>query len=208
MAGAWRYHTLADCTRAWTWFPRVGPSERVRALLPACGRTAALALPLLAGPAVATLPVRALAPVLPLIGQPDAFGGGAYALGGPGYGFGGAGYVPGDGFGDDGYRYAGGQWSRDIALSPPSVLVPGGLPAVGTASLQSAGNGLVDNSNGSGRNLGRNQTITQLDQSSSPGRQLERNQGQGSTEQNVPCPPGVAVLAVALLGVVVGRRWV
>ncbi len=200
MTFAWRYLTDANCVRHWHLYRNAGPAERIRALLPACTRAGALALPLLAGPAAAPPLVSALASPLPWIGQPDAFGGGAYALGGPGYGFGDAGYAALGGFGG-GYGYAGAEGR----LVPPA-LVPGLAPAVGTAPFQSTGNGLVDNSNSSGRNQGHNQTNSQLYQFSSPGRQLEGNQGQGDTRRNVPCPPGLAVLAVAMLGVVVGRR--
>lgn len=194
----WRFTTI-NCVRVWKDYVRVGPAEHIRALLPACVRSSALALPLLAGPAV-TPPARVLPPFLPWIGQPDAFGRGAYAMGGSGYGFGDAGYAPFGGFGG-GYGYAGAEGR----LVPPA-LVPGLAPAVGTAPFQSTGNGLVDSSNDSSRNLGQNQTIPQLDQLSSPGRQLERNQGQGDTPQNVPCPPGLGVLAMALLGVFALRK--
>ena len=96
MASAWRYYTTPDCIRHWHLFRHVGPAEIVRAALPACTRAGALALPLLAAPAAVPVPVpaRVLPAPLPWIGQPDAFGGGAYALGGPGYGFGEAGYAP------------------------------------------------------------------------------------------------------------------
>jgi len=201
MAGAFRY--LTDCAtgqKVWRWYSRAGRPEVASVIAP-CGRAAALALPLLAGPAAVPLPAHALASPLPLIGQPDAFGRGAYAMGGPGYGFGDAGYAPlGPGFGG-GYGYAGAEGR----LVPPA-LVPGLAPAVGTAPFQSTGNGLVDNSNSSGRNQGHNQTNSQLYQFSSPGRQLKGNQGRGDTPQDVPEPPGLGVLAVALLGMILGRR--
>jgi len=186
MAGAWRYTTWADCTRHWRWYDVVGPAQRTRALLPACGRAGALALPLLAGPAVAP-PARVLAPLLPWIGLPDLYGGGAYAPGGPGFGFG-------------DYGYAGGPV---IAGSAAPALVPGGLPAVGTAFLGNQGPG-------TGAVMRAGQADVTL--SGAPTGQPGGNATAGgspalsATPQNVPEIPSFAVLLSGLTICLLWRR--
>lgn len=163
---------------------RVGPAQRLRALLPACGRIGALAaLPLLAGPAVAP-PARILAPLLPWIGQPDLYGGGAYALGGPAYGFGNAGYA--GGFSSPGYAFA------PLEGYGPQ---PGGRQPIAQSYQASAG--------------GQAPGATQPDVSHAtapPARAAANHPALPTTPQPVPCPPGAAVLAVALLGATALRK--
>jgi hypothetical protein len=181
----WRYTTI-DCIRVWKLYQRVGPVERVRALLPACTRAGVLALPLLAGPAAGPLLAAPAVPVLPWIGAPG------WVQTATPFGPGGYGYGPG-GFGGGGYGYAGG--------------------------FGAGGNGLLDHSNGSGRDQAQHQTLAQLDQQVSAGRALEQHQGAmtpgrvseiptpfESTPTNVPEPSTLAVVAVALAGLAMGRR--
>ncbi len=181
---AWRYTTI-DCVRVWQFYRHVGPAEIARSIVWPCSRAGALALPLLAGPAVATLPARALAPVLPLIGQPDAFGGGAYALGGPGFGFGDAGYAPfGSGFGAGGFGPS--PSDREVpALGIAGVSAAPGRAArdVGTHVQPSAP------SAGSGHLLGNTE---QLDVAPQP----------------VPEPSSLAVLFLPVVGILFWRRRV
>lgn len=183
--GAWRYHTLADCRRVWVWFSKVGPAEIVRGVVPACVRSAALALPLLAGPAAGPLlAAPAAVPALPWIGAPGwvqtalPFGLGGY---GYGQGFGGA------------YGYAGGAGTGLLVDRNP--IVPG-VPPVGG---EVAG--------------GRTHIATNvLPQTALIGHVPDDTAGVGSTPlasdtpTDVPCPPGLAVVAVALAGLAVGRR--
>lgn len=83
MTGAWRYQTLADCRRVWTWFAHPGPALRAVTLSFACGGLHGAALP--AAPPVPTLPwIGApgwVQTALPF--GPSGFGGGyGYAGGG------------------------------------------------------------------------------------------------------------------------------
>jgi hypothetical protein len=50
VSGAWRYWTTPDCVRHWAWFPRVGRPER--SIFGPCAKAAAVAIPLIVGPAV------------------------------------------------------------------------------------------------------------------------------------------------------------
>ncbi len=114
-------HHTAATLRAWSVWTRAHPwwHAPARAVSGPCSRAAALAFPLLAAPGAAgPLLAAPAAPALPWIGAPGwvqtalPFGPGGYAGG-----FGGYGYAGGTGF----------------ALGRPLALVPGGLPAVGTA---------------------------------------------------------------------------
>ncbi len=183
----WRYTTdWTRCVRVWRWFAHPGPAQRAIALSIACGGLSGAALP--AAPA---------APALPWIGAPGwvqsalPFGPGGY---GPGFG--------------GGYGYAGGQWSRPITSSPPSALVPGGLPAVGTAYEVPAMLGVPQRATlalSVGAGPAGSLPIPAEGGASPPrgGRPLPTS----DTPTDVPCPPGVAMIAVALAGLAVRRRW-
>ena len=187
MAGGWRYYTTPDCVRHWRWFAKVGPAEAVRAVLPACVKAGALALPLLAGPAAAPLPARVLPAPLPLIGQPDAFGGGAYALGGPGYGLGGVGYAPIEGVGPSGFGGAGYGYAGEGS----GALVPGAPPAVGTAyAFNAPAAGQVPGNSGLLSTGSAGLTTPQTD--------VSTGVASSGTSQPVPEPASLTILALAV----------
>lgn len=185
MTGAWRYTTWADCTRHWHWFNAVGPAERVRALLPACTRAGALALPLLAGPAAGPLLAAPAAPALPWIGAPGwvqaalPFGPGGYGFGPGGFG-GGFGPSPSD------------MEVPALGIAGSSAGLGGAARDVGTHVVPSAP------SAGSGQFSGN----TDLLRVSPPSLSEE----EGVAPQPVPEAPALAVVAVALLGLAMGRR--
>lgn len=96
---------------------------------------------------------------------------------------------------------------------------PGGYAGGFGGYGYAGGAGLIEHSNGPGRGQRETRVFAQLDQPFAPGRVLEGNQGLVVLERgsevliplvrdvptDVPCPPGLAVFAVALAGVAVGR---
>lgn len=120
MSGAYRFWTDPEtCIRHWHWFPKVGPAEMVRGAIPACVRGAALALPLLAGPAAGPLLAAPAAPEMPWIGAPGWVQT-ALPFGPGGYGY-------GPGFGGE-YGYAGGAYTIPEPVS--------GRPLLGSVLLR------------------------------------------------------------------------
>lgn len=181
----WRYTTI-DCIRVWKFYQTVGPAERVRALLPACTRAGALALPLLAGPAAGPLLAAPVVPELPWIGAPGwvqaalPFGPGGYRYG-PG-GFGGSGYA--GGFGAAGYAFPRPEGYEQQAVA--TQLIAQGYQSVGGEQAP-GGNHPGEGLTGAPR----------------PG---SAPMPTPDTPTDVPEPSALAVFAVAVLGVAAGRR--
>ncbi len=208
-------HHTAATLRAWAVWGRARPwwHAPVRAVSGPCSRAAVLTLPLLAGPATGPLPGYAgsdagslpgyagsVAAIVPgYAGSTDRFGAGAY---GPG----GYGYAPG-GFGSGGYGYAGRPEASLEGLVVTVALVPGGLPAVGTAYEVPAMLGVPQRATPAllvGAGPAGSLPVPAEGGASPP--TGERPVPTSDTPQPVPEASGLAVVAVALLGVAVGRR--
>lgn len=211
------YHTAATI-RAWTGWAKARPWWHWHPGLPACGKAAAIALPLLAIPGAVPIPLR---PVLPTPGPfwageaggvPGAsYGGFAPGAFGPGA-FGPDAYAPGAGEGVGGlggaYGYADSAGYGPLAEMHPA-LVPGGLPAVGTAYPGPQGPGVQPNAL-LPATVGSAAAIAPLLPEGSAGPAVGGSPTQPlafapDTPTPAPEPASLAVFAAALLGLATAR---